>query len=181
MDNLKKIADDPRYTGIIWLLIRLGLGYQWIQAGWHKVTDPAWTGAEAPAALHKFLTGALEKTSGPNPDVFGWYADWIRAVALPNEGWYSMMVAYGELAVGVLLVLGLFTKWAAFLGAMMNLNYIFAGSTSANGYMLFLETALVFGGLGVAYYGIDRFVMPYLQHFFAPAPPRKSLAARPVR
>ncbi|MBY6276036.1 MAG: DoxX family protein, partial [Symbiobacterium thermophilum] len=33
---------DNTSSAWIWLLARLYLGWQWLQAGWHKVTDPAW-------------------------------------------------------------------------------------------------------------------------------------------
>jgi hypothetical protein len=45
----------------------------------------------------------------------------------------------------------------------MNLAFLLAGSTSANGYMLTMEVALVFGGLGVSFYGLDTVVLPYLK------------------
>jgi thiosulfate dehydrogenase [quinone] large subunit len=180
IDTLRKYSADPRITGVFWLLVRFLLAYQWITSGWEKLTSPAWVGSQAPQALHKFLTASLEKTSGPQPAVFGWYAWWIQNVGLPNEAWYSYLVSFGEFLVGIALLVGLFTKWAAFLGAAMNLNYIFAGSASANGYMLAAETALVFGGLGVSYYALDRWILPALGHLLtrgqrpmapAPSPP----------
>ncbi|HMA33709.1 MAG TPA: hypothetical protein VKY74_04445 [Chloroflexia bacterium] len=76
--------------------------------------------------------------------------------------------------IGIALVLGLFTKWTAFAGALMNLNYRFAGS--ANGYMLIAEPAMVFGGAGVAYYRLDHFLLPYLQHLLTRAPQQKPRA-----
>ena len=30
---------NPKYTGIIWLLVRLWLGYEWISAGFEKLPD----------------------------------------------------------------------------------------------------------------------------------------------
>lgn len=69
--------------------------------------------------------------------------------------------------VGTALLVGLFTKWAAFCGALMNLNFILAGSTSANGYMLAMEAALVFAGPGVSFYGLDTFILPYLRTLIA--------------
>ena len=27
---------------LVWLVIRLYVGYSWLDAGWHKFTDPRW-------------------------------------------------------------------------------------------------------------------------------------------
>ncbi|MGI8588142.1 MAG: DoxX family membrane protein [Chloroflexia bacterium] len=167
MERYLRQLSDPRVTGLLWLLLRLGIGYQWLNAGLSKLTNPAWVGDQAPSALHQFLLKSLSKTSGPSPDVFGWYAAWVRAVALPNELWYSTLVTFGEGLVGLALVLGLLTRWAAFFGAAMNLNYIFAGAANANGYMLAAESAMLFAGAGLTTYALDRWAMPAIRRWFA--------------
>ena len=182
MDAIKKFSANPRLTGLLWLVLRLGIGYQWIESGWKKVTSPAWTGTKAPSAIHGFLTGTLSKTGGDQPAVFGWYASTVRGMILPNEHLFSTVVAYGELLVGIALVLGLFTKWAAFWGAFMNLNYVLAGSASANGYMLVADVCMLFAGAGLTYYALDRFVLPFLERLLtgpesdAERAPRRRLA-----
>jgi thiosulfate dehydrogenase (quinone) large subunit len=158
-----KIFADKRVTGILWLALRFLLAYEWITAGMEKLGSAAWNGAQVPTGIHGFLAGAIAKATGAHPAVFGWYADFLKNVALPNETIFSYMVAYGELLVGLALLVGLFTKWAAFWGGIMNLAFFLAGSTSSNGYMLMMEAAMVFGGLGVGFYGLDTFVLPYLK------------------
>ena len=163
MDALKKLFTDRKFTGLPWLLIRLFVGYQWLSAGWEKVNEAAWVGGDVPKGIHGFLAGALTKTGGEHPSVFAWYGDFIKNVALPNETILSYMVAYGELLVGLALIIGLFSKWAAFWGLTMNLAFYLAGSTSSNGYMMVAEMAMLFGGLGVSFYGLDTIVLPYLK------------------
>ena len=87
----------------------------------------------------------------------------MREVALPNAQLFSYMVAYGEVLVGIALIVGLVTNFAALMGIVMNLSYLFAGSISKNPQMLLAEAALVFAGLSAGYYGIDRFLAPYLR------------------
>ncbi|GGM19409.1 hypothetical protein [Deinococcus aerophilus] len=55
----------------LWTLLRLYVGYEWLLAGWGKVTNPAgvWVGEQAGTAVSGFLTGALTKTGGAHPDV----------------------------------------------------------------------------------------------------------------
>ena len=63
---------------------------------------------------------------------------------------------------------------AAFWGAFMNLAFILAGSTSSNGYMLAAEAMMVFAGLGVSFYGLDTFVLPYLRKMLHMTPATKT-------
>jgi thiosulfate dehydrogenase [quinone] large subunit len=188
MNGITQRLKDRRVTGIFWLGVRLLLAYEWLTAGLEKVQSAAWVGDKVPAGIHGFLAGAVTKTAGAHPTVFGWYGDFLNSFAIPNERVFTYMVAYGEVLIGAALLLGLFTKWAAFWGAFMNLNFILAGSTSANGYMMALEVGLVFAGLGVSFYGLDTFVLPALRKLLttkvlhqAPAPkPSFTQAPHPV-
>ena len=56
----------------------------------------------------------------------GGYAGFLREVVIPDPTVFAFMVILGELLVGILLVLGLFTAPACLLGAFMNLNYMVA-------------------------------------------------------
>jgi thiosulfate dehydrogenase [quinone] large subunit len=38
-------------------------------------------------------------------------------------------VAFGELLVGIALIVGIFTHFSALMGVIMNLAFLFAGST----------------------------------------------------
>ena len=177
MNALTKFTADRRLTGIVWLALRLLLAYEWLSAGLEKIQEAAWVGDKVPAGIHGFLAGAVGKATGAHPAVFGWYADFIKNVAMPNEHLFSYLVAYGEVLVGLALLLGIFTKWAAFWGGLMNLAFLLAGSTSANGYMLTMEVAMVFGGLGVSFYGLDTIVLPYLRKLLSE---RTHRAVRPT-
>jgi uncharacterized membrane protein YphA (DoxX/SURF4 family) len=108
------------------------VGLQWIEAGYGKVTNPAWVGEKAGAGLTGFVMGALEKASGEHPAVQGWYADFLQNVVLPNASVFSYMVAFGEVAVGLGLILGMLTGIAAFFGVLMNTNFLLAGTVSTN-------------------------------------------------
>ncbi|MBM7867451.1 DoxX family membrane protein [Heliobacterium gestii] len=153
----------------LWLLVRLWVGYEWLTSGLEKVTSPAWTGENAGAAVTGFLNGALAKAGeGAHPEVHGWYADFIRAVALPNAKLFSYLVSYGELLVGLALIAGLFTYFAALAGAIMNLAYLWAGTSSTNPEMLALELLLLTAGPVVWAIGLDRFLMPFLRKRISP-------------
>jgi thiosulfate dehydrogenase (quinone) large subunit len=169
METLKQ----PRYTGILWLLARLWLGYSWFTGGFEKVFgegNAAWVGDKAGAAVTGFLKGALAKSAlapdydpikNPHPAVQEWYAILVRDVFLPNATLFSYLVAFGELLVGVALIVGIFTQFAALMGVLLNLAFLFAGTTSTNPQMLVVGMVILLaGGVAAGYYGLDRFALP---------------------
>ena len=145
-----------------WLVVRLYVGYEWLMAGWGKFQNPAWNGSSAGAAVKGFLLGALDKTAGAHPDVQGWYGSFIQNVALPHTTFLANLVTYGELLVGIALILGVFTGIAAFFGTFMNLNYLLAGTVSTNPVLLILQLFLILAWRVAGWYGLDRYVLPAL-------------------
>ncbi|MEP7187777.1 MAG: DoxX family protein [Roseiflexaceae bacterium] len=148
----------------LWTIIRLYLGYEWLMAGWSKLTNPAgaWVGATAGTAVAGFIKGALAKTAGDHPDVSGWYATFLQQVALPNAAVFSYMVTFGEILVGMALILGLLTGVAAFFGGFMNASYLFAGTVSTNPVLLLLAIGIVLAWRVAGYWGLDRWALPLL-------------------
>ena len=146
----------------LWTLARLYVGYEWLMAGWGKLTNPAgvWVGDKAGTVITGFLKGALAKTSGDHPDVQGFYAWFIQHVALPNAALFSVLVTFGEIAVGLALIVGLLTGIAAFFGGFMSANFLLAGTVSTNPVLFILATLLVLGWRVAGYWGLDRWVLP---------------------
>jgi thiosulfate dehydrogenase [quinone] large subunit len=163
---------NPKVTGIFWLLARLWLGYSWFTGGIEKVVgegSAVWVGNKAGVAVTGFLKGAIAKSPlAPNfdaanahPAVQQWYAELVQNVFLPNATVFSYLVAYGELLVGIALILGIFTHFAALMGVLMNMAYLLAGTTSTNPQMLFVGTVILMAaGVAVTFYGLDRFARP---------------------
>ncbi len=146
----------------LWLVVRVYVGWEWLHAGWEKVGNPAWTGEHAGAAISGFVQGALSKVNGPHPDVQGWYATFLQDWVLPHASGWAHAVAYGEVLVGVALIVGIFTGIAAFFGLFMNLNYLLAGTVSTNPILFTLSIFLVLAWRVAGYIGLDRFVLPAL-------------------
>lgn len=146
----------------VWLVIRLYIGYEWLMAGWGKVTSALWSGSQAGTALSGFLAGAAQKATGPHPDVGGWYLWILNQVVLPHAAFFSYLVAYGELLVGIALILGIFTGIAAFAGVFMNFNYLFAGTVSINPILALGQIFLVLAWRNAGWLGLDRWVLPAL-------------------
>ena len=145
-----------------WLVVRIYVGWEWLSAGWEKVMSPLWIGPKAGVALKGFIMGALQKTGGSHPDVYGWYGNFLKNFVLLNAASFSHIVAWGEVGVGVGLILGVFTGISAFFGAFMSMNYLFAGAVSINPLLFLLELFLVLAWRVAGFIGLDRFLLPIL-------------------
>ncbi|MFA6536039.1 MAG: DoxX family membrane protein [Candidatus Paceibacterota bacterium] len=160
--KLARLLFADTRLAMLWLVIRLYVGYEWLMAGISKLNSPAWLGEQAGTALKGFLAGALQKTVGEHPDVAGWYASFIQNFVLNHPIVFSNLVVYGEIAVGLGLILGLFTGIAAFFGSFMNLNYLLAGTVSTNPVLGILQLFLILAWRIAGWYGLDRFALPKL-------------------
>lgn len=54
------------------------------------------------------------------------YQGFMRSVVLPNAGTFAGLIGWGELLVGVTLILGLLTRFSAGVALLLALNYMFA-------------------------------------------------------
>ena len=144
----------------VWLLLRVYLGYLWLTAGLGKLTEPGWIMGEPGAAAAGFAQGALQQTGGEHPQVTGWYAGFLEVVVIPNAGLFGFLVTFGEILVGLGLIVGLFIGITAFFGGFMNASFIFAGTAGANPLMFILAILLMLAWRVAGYWGLDRWVLP---------------------
>ena len=117
-----------------------------VPAGWGKVTGGEWLFGDG-APVEGMVGGALASEGTP-----GWYAWFLENVVQPNAGLFATLVALGELAVGLGLLVGLLTGIAAFGGVFMNANFVLAGALGSNPALIILGTCW----FGVAECGLDR-------------------------
>ena len=115
-------------------------------------------------AVAGFARGALERgTTGENPDIaYSWYVNWLEWVRDTGHTFLGPLVAIGEVVIGICLILGLFTGIIAFLGAVMNFSFVFAGSAGVNPAMILLSGLIILAWRNAGWYGLDRFVLPKL-------------------
>ncbi len=153
----------------LWLIVRVYVGWQWLHAGYEKIINPAWVGETAGGAMTGFVNGALAKTAGAmaaaqnvpietvHANVSDWYAWFLSHAVLPNVYVWSHMIAYGEVLVGLGLIVGLFTCWAAFFGSLMNMNFLMAGTVSTNPVLLLLALLIMMAHKIAGFIGLDYY------------------------
>ena len=167
---VSKLLNDPRASWL-WFVLRVWLGWQWLTSGFGKVSNPAWM--ESGAALKGFWTGAVAiPETGRPPIAFDWYRSFIQYL-LDTQAytWFAKLVVYGEILVGIALILGAFTGIAALFGALMNWNFMMAGSASTNPLLLMIAIGLILAWKVAGYIGLDYFLLPLIG---TPWQPRKA-------
>jgi thiosulfate dehydrogenase [quinone] large subunit len=153
-----------KYAAVILTLVRIYVGYEWMKAGWHKIT-----GAKAFDAAG-FLKGAIAKPvleSGTQDSVYPNFVAFLQHFALPNIKLFNAIVPWGELLVGVGLILGALTTTAVFFGMLMNFSYMLAGTVSSNPWLILLSIFIIVAGANAGKFGADYYILPYIRQWFS--------------
>lgn len=149
---------------VVWLIIRLYVGYQWLHAGWGKLTGGGFDAAG-------FIQGAIAKADPAvtsSPTVQTWWANFLKGAVMPNIGLFNFLVPVGEFLVGLALICGFATVFAATMGALMNFSFMMSGSLSINPTLFALEFILVAaGGAYAGYLGVDYWFLPWFRQQLA--------------
>ena len=149
-------------AGLFWLPIRIFVGFEWLLAGWEKVSGKGWI--DGGSALLGFWKGAVAIPQTGRPSItFEWYRSFLQLLIDHNaQSWFGWLIAVGELAVGIGILVGALVGIAAFFGATMNMSYMLAGSASTNPVLFALTIGLILAWRVAGYYGVDRFLLPIL-------------------
>jgi thiosulfate dehydrogenase [quinone] large subunit len=146
----------PLFVGI-----RLFLFLEWYQAFSGKWANPAW---HSGAALEGYWTRAITPgATGATPTTFVQYRAFLQwLIDTDAAGWFTYIIMGGELAIALGLLFGGLTGWAAFFGFLMNMSFLLAGTTSTNPLLVMLELICMFGYSVAGYWGLDRWLLPYI-------------------
>jgi uncharacterized membrane protein YphA (DoxX/SURF4 family) len=127
-----------RQAGILWLIVRLWLGWQWFSAGWGKLTAAGYGNwFSHPTGLRGFIAGANSsydhraQAHGHAQVSYGWYLHILNGIDAHAQ-LFSRVVTLSELAVGIGLLVGCLTGIAAAGGVALNIMYITGGSAGPN-------------------------------------------------
>jgi thiosulfate dehydrogenase [quinone] large subunit len=165
----------------VWLVVRIFAGWEFLDAGWHKLNTPAWVNGSGQGILG-FWKGALGTTPSGQPVItYDWYRSFIRFLVDSNAaGWFSYIIVGGEIAVGLGLILGAFVGLAAAGGLLMNMAFLLAGTTSTNPVMVLLGMLLILAWKNAGYIGLDRYLLPILGTPWQRQPTTQAAPTRPL-
>lgn len=168
-------VDDPKgwrwlmgntWAAVLWMPIRFYIGMAFLAAGEHKIAGNTWSTG---AGLKGYWTAAIGTADKPGTAYYAWYRDFLQYM-LNHEWytWFAKLIMWGEVLVGVGLIVGALVGIAAFFGTFLNMNFLMAGTVSTNPVMFGLGVFLVLGWKVAGYVGIDRYLLPALGAPWAP-------------
>jgi thiosulfate dehydrogenase [quinone] large subunit len=151
-------------AGLFWLPVRFFVGFTFLEAGWHKFSGTGWLdGGSALQGYWQHAVAIPAAGAGSPAITFEWYRAFIQTL-LDNNAftWFAPLIVFGEMAVGLGLLVGCLTGFAAFFGALMNMSFLLAGSASVNPVLFTLAVGLILAWKVAGYYGVDRWLLPLL-------------------
>ena len=156
-------------AGLLWLPVRLFVGFAWLEGGLHKLfpeggpVGKGWLDGGTSLLGYWERAVAVPEPPGRAAITFEWYRDFLNLL-ITNDAhvWFAWLIVFGEIAVGLGLILGALTGFAAFFGAFMNMSFLLAGSASTNPVLFTLAIGLMLAWRVAGYYGLDRYLLPRL-------------------
>lgn len=160
---LSRLLFHDTRSAPIWLIVRFYLGFQWLEAGIRKVSDVKWSYGNGTGLLG-YWKGAVAIPAQGTPKIsYEWYREFLNYLIGQNaHTWFAPLVAWGEVLVGIGLIVGGLVGIAAFFGALMNMSFMLAGTASTNPVLFILAVLVILGWQVAGYYGADRFILPLI-------------------
>ncbi|WP_411108084.1 DoxX family protein [Streptomyces sp. c-19] len=133
------------------LPLRLFLGVTFVYAGLDKLTDSAFLADTGSGSIGETMRGVRDSSAIPA----------LVDLALKNPAGFGYAIAFGELAVGIGTLLGLFGRLAALGGALISLSLWLTVSWQVNPYYLGNDLAYLMAWLplllaGASVLSLDR-------------------------
>lgn len=129
-------GDKMRHlSGWILLPLRLFLGVTFVYAGMQKLIDPQYFNPAARGYIGKQILGFASGSPIHNFLVY---------FIIPHATFFGVLVAIGELAIGIGTLLGLLLRPAAFFGLLLNLIFFLSASWRVYPYFYGADIVFVF-------------------------------------
>lgn len=113
--NFLSAARAQTSLSISLLMLRLYFGVFYITTGENKISKGDW-GLGYEQSLIDFVNGAIENS-------WSLYAAFLENIVLPNSALFTLFVSWGELLLGISMLLGISVRLAGFMGSFMALNF----------------------------------------------------------
>ncbi|KRE53580.1 DoxX family membrane protein [Paenibacillus sp. Soil522] len=147
----KKMAEVGLSTLFIAMRVLFGLG--WLLAGITKITNKSWF-SEPGVFLADYLHHALNKENVP---VF--HKHLIENIALENVMFFNYVIPIVQIAVGIVILLGLMTLPSIFICLFMHINFILSGNINLMSLVLYTSAfTLLLGRKYIYRLSLDRYL-----------------------
>jgi thiosulfate dehydrogenase (quinone) large subunit len=157
----RKLFSEVGLWSFVWLVVRVYLGWQWLHAGWGKVMGAGAHPWGPNSILGYWERAVMIPETGRAAITYDWYRVFLQfLIDINAESWFAPLIAWGELIIGLMLIIGAFVGIFAAFGAFMNMNFMLAGTASTNPVLLLLAILLMLGWKTAGWWGMDRWLLP---------------------
>jgi uncharacterized membrane protein YphA (DoxX/SURF4 family) len=158
-NNNQTLIASPQYfaPGYLLAILRIYLGVILLNTVIGKLT--------ADSLFSEEMLGFIN-TEVSRGRALPFYVHFLQSVVVPNAKLFSYLVMTGELTAGIGLLLGAFTRAAAFIALILFLNYMLAkgrmfwSPDSEDAAVFFIALAVMIGRAGRVF-GLDRYLAKY--------------------
>ena len=147
-------------AGLLWLPIRVFLAFAWLDAGLHKIVDPAWRDGTALGAFWERMVQIPDE--GRPAITHEWYRDFIKTLLDDGaESWFTWLVIIGEIARHRAPARPADRLRGVLRGADEHVVHA-RRSASINPVLFALAIGVILAWRVAGYYGLDRYLLPRL-------------------
>ncbi|RSK29128.1 DoxX family protein [Bacillus sp. HMF5848] len=132
----------------VFVVARIYLSYMWLINAENKV-------------LYDFQIGTLLESQANSGVLPAWWASFLKTFIIPNTAIFEILVTIGELCVGIALLLGIFTRFAAMMGVIMNFSFFMTFQANLDLQMLIMQVIIVIFATTAGRIGLDRYVRTF--------------------
>ena len=113
---------QPTYLGYL-ALLRILVGFLFLLVAWPKVSGRFLSGEVLP----RQLLNSIQK------DPFAWHRAFIEGFVVPHGHFFSYLSAFGEISIGLSLLVGCLLRISSLFAAFYNFNILFSVAYAAGG------------------------------------------------
>ncbi len=121
-------------AAIVLLPLRLFLAAGWLRASAEKLIDPAWWDG---STLRRFLDVQQR-------DALPFFRPVMRSVLTPLATQVAIVVAIGQLLIGIAILVGRPLRFALWCGVVLNVVFVLCGKVNPSAFYLVMEAALLY-------------------------------------
>jgi len=157
------LLSDPN-SATFWTIVRWYVGFTFFSAGYEKIRGLEGDWMTNGLALKGTWSFELRTNgAGKSQIEYNWWYHFLHFMLTHDwYTWFAKLIALGEAAVGLGLLLGILTGIAAFFGATMNFSYLLTNFVSVNPPFLVLAICLMAAWKVAGWFGGDNWLLPRL-------------------
>ncbi|MEO8287519.1 MAG: TQO small subunit DoxD [Chloroflexota bacterium] len=151
--NNQNDSNSSAIPGWVMLPLRLFLGVSFLAAGFDKLTDPTFLDPSARGYIGQQIAGMA-----PGTPLEGFLLNF----ALPNATMFGVLTMGGEILIGLAVLLGLFTRFSAAMGLLLNLTFFLSATWEVRPFYFGADLPYVFLWLTLMLAGPGPFALDIL-------------------